>query len=111
MEKEGRRIARLSGKQTEADSAATSEVMAKGVEFIQQASHCKDEISGNADLHKRINLPVLQGEWNHSPFDYKLAIQCIPIDCLDAPTRNYKVLIEQWSTLMALNIKSWVESL
>jgi len=38
LEKEGRSIARLPGKQSEADYAATREAMAKGVEFIHQAS-------------------------------------------------------------------------
>ena len=34
LEKEGHRIARLPGKQTDADYAATREAMAQGVEFI-----------------------------------------------------------------------------
>jgi hypothetical protein len=50
LEKEGHSIARLPGKQSEADYVATREAMAKGVEFIHQASLCNEEMRGSADL-------------------------------------------------------------
>ena len=48
LEKEGHRIARLPGKQSDADYAATREAMAQGVEFIHQASLCNAEMHGSA---------------------------------------------------------------
>ena len=47
LEKGGRSIAQLPGKQTEADYAATREAMAEGVEFIHQASLRKEEMLGS----------------------------------------------------------------
>ena len=47
LEKEGRRIARLPGKQSEADYAATREAIAEGVEFIHQATICNEEMRGS----------------------------------------------------------------
>ena len=52
LEKEGHSIARLPGKQTEADYAATREAMAEGVEFIHQASLCNEEMRGSAGRWK-----------------------------------------------------------
>ena len=48
LEKEGRNIARLPGKQNDADYAATREAMAEGVEFIHQASLCNEEMRGSS---------------------------------------------------------------
>jgi hypothetical protein len=42
LEKEGHSIARLPGKQTEADYAAAQAAMAVGFDFIHQASMCQD---------------------------------------------------------------------
>ena len=47
LEKAGHSIARLPGRQTEADYAATREAMAEGVEFIHQASLCNEEMRGS----------------------------------------------------------------
>ena len=47
LEKEGRSIARLPGKQTESDHAATREAIAEGVEFVHQASLCNKEMRGS----------------------------------------------------------------
>ncbi|QNI67212.1 hypothetical protein [Synechococcus sp. BMK-MC-1] len=47
LEKEGRRIARLPGKQSDADYAATREAIAEGVEFIHQATICNEEMRGS----------------------------------------------------------------
>ena len=47
LEKEGRSIARLPGKQNDADYAATREAMAQGVEFIHQVSLCNEEMRGS----------------------------------------------------------------
>ena len=44
LEKAGHSIARLPGKQTDADYAATRQAMAEGVEFIHQASLCNEEM-------------------------------------------------------------------
>ena len=46
LEKEGRSIARLPGKQTEADYTAICGAMAEGVECIHQASLCNEEMRG-----------------------------------------------------------------
>lgn len=73
LEKAGHSIARLPGKQTEADYAATREAMAQGVEFIHQASLCNDKMRGSADLLKRIDRPSLVGEWSYIPIECKLA--------------------------------------
>ena len=73
LEKEGRSMARLPGKQTQADYAATREAMAEGVEFIHQASLCNEEMRGSADLLKRIDRPSLLGEWSYIPIECKLA--------------------------------------
>ena len=73
LEKEGRSIARLPGKQTEADYEATREAMDQGVEFIHQASLCNEEMRGSADLLKRIDRPSLLGEWSYIPIECKLA--------------------------------------
>ena len=73
LEKEGHSMARLPGKQTEADYAATSEAMAEGVEFIHQASLRNDEMRGSADLLKRIDRPSWLGEWSYIPIECKLA--------------------------------------
>ena len=54
LEKQGHSIARLPGKQTEADYAATRDAMAEGVAFIHQASLCNEEMRGSADLLRRI---------------------------------------------------------
>jgi uncharacterized protein len=73
LENEGHSIARLPGKQSDADYAATREAMARGVEFIHQASLCNEEMRGSADLLKRIDRPSLLGEWSYIPIECKLA--------------------------------------
>ena len=73
LDKEGRNIARLPGKQTEADYAAIRQAMAEGVEFIQQASLCNEEMRGSADLLRRINRPSLLWDWSYIPIECKLA--------------------------------------
>jgi len=55
LEEEGHSIARLPGKQTDTDYAATREAMAEGVEFIHQASLCIEEMRGSANLLRRID--------------------------------------------------------
>ena len=47
LEKEGHRIARLPGKQSDADYAATQVAMADGVDFIHQASMCHGGMRGS----------------------------------------------------------------
>ena len=73
LEKEGHSIARLPGKQTDADYAATREAMAEGVEFLHQASLFNGEMRGSADLLRRIDRPSLLGEWSYIPIEFKLA--------------------------------------
>ena len=73
LEKEGHSVARLPGKQTDADYAATREAMAQGVEFIHQASLCNTEMRGSADLLRRIDRPSLLGQWSYIPIECKLA--------------------------------------
>ncbi|MGB1022301.1 MAG: hypothetical protein ACPGXW_05725 [Synechococcus sp.] len=73
LEKAGHSIARLPGKQTDADYAATREAMARGVEFIHQASLRNEEMRGSADLLRRIDRPSLMGEWSYIPIECKLA--------------------------------------
>lgn len=73
LEKAGHSIARLPGKQTDADYAATREAMAEGVEFIHQASLCNEEMRGSADLLRRIDRASLLGEWSYIPIECKLA--------------------------------------
>ncbi|WP_257928412.1 hypothetical protein [Synechococcus sp. CC9605] len=57
LEKAGHSIARLPGKQTDADYTATRQAMAEGAELIHQASLCNEEMRGSADLLKRIDRP------------------------------------------------------
>ena len=73
LEAIGHRIARLPGKQTEADYSATKAAMAEGYEFIHQASLCNDEMRGSADLLRRIEQPSKLGEWSYIPIECKLA--------------------------------------
>ena len=58
---QGHRIARLPGKQNDADYTATKEAMAEGFDFIHQASLCNDELRGSADLLRRIEFPSALG--------------------------------------------------
>ena len=55
LEREGHRIARLPGEQTEADYAATQAAMADGFDFIHQASMCHGGMRGSADLLRKID--------------------------------------------------------
>lgn len=73
LEAQGHRIARLPGKQTEADYAATKEAMAAGFDFIHQASLCNEEMRGSADLLRRIEQPSALGSWSYFPIECKLA--------------------------------------
>jgi predicted RecB family nuclease len=73
LEKEGHSIARLPGKQTEADYSATREAMASGVEFIHQASLCHGGMRGSADLLRKIEQPSALGCWSYIPIECKLA--------------------------------------
>jgi hypothetical protein len=47
LEQKGHSIARLPGKQTDADYTATRQAMAQGVEFIHQVSLCNEEMRGS----------------------------------------------------------------
>ncbi|MDA7437485.1 TM0106 family RecB-like putative nuclease [Synechococcus sp. AH-601-P06] len=73
LEKEGHRIARLPGKQTEDDYTATKEAMAEGFAFIHQASLCQGGMRGSADLLRRIEQPSALGSWSYIPIECKLA--------------------------------------
>lgn len=73
LEAESHRVARLPGKQTEADYAATKAAMEEGFDFIHQASLCNDEMRGSADLLRRIELPSSLGAWSYIPIECKLA--------------------------------------
>ena len=73
LESEGHRIARLAGKQGQADYAATLAAMAEGFDFIHQASLCNDEMRGSADLLRRIDQPSALGGWSYIPIECKLA--------------------------------------
>lgn len=48
LKAQGLRIARLPGKQTDADYAATKAAMAEGFDFIHQASLCNEEMRDSA---------------------------------------------------------------
>ena len=71
--KEGHSIARLPGKQTEADYAATQAAMAEGFDFIYQASLCHGGMRGSTDLLRKIEQPSALGEWSYIPIECKLA--------------------------------------
>lgn len=73
LEKKGHRIARLPGKQTEADYTATKQAMAEGYDFIHQASLCDGGMRGSADLLRKIEQPSALGEWSYIPIECKLA--------------------------------------
>ena len=73
LEEKGHRIARLPGKQTEADYSATKAAMAEGFDFIHQASLRNEEMRGSADLLRRIELPSDLGQWSYIPIECKLA--------------------------------------
>ncbi|MCP9915318.1 TM0106 family RecB-like putative nuclease [Cyanobium sp. ATX 6F1] len=73
LEAEGYRIARLAGKQSEADYVATREAMAAGFDFIHQASLNNGEIRGSADVLRRIPQPSALGDWSYIPIECKLA--------------------------------------
>ena len=73
LEKEGHRIARLPGKQSEADYIATKQAMAEGFDFIHQASLCSGGMRGSADLLMKIGQPSALGEWSYIPIECKLA--------------------------------------
>ena len=73
LESQGNSIARLPGKQNEADYAATKAAMAEGFAFIHQASLCNEEMRGSADLLRRIEQPSALGAWSYIPIECKLA--------------------------------------
>ena len=73
LEKEGHRIARLPGKQNDADYTATHQAMAEGYDFIHQASLCHGGMRGSADLLRKIEQPSALGEWSYIPIECKLA--------------------------------------
>ncbi|WP_255476208.1 hypothetical protein [Synechococcus sp. SYN20] len=73
LEKEGHRIARLPGKQSDADYAATREAMADGFDFIHQASLCHGGMRGSADLLRKTEQPSALGDWSYIPIECKLA--------------------------------------
>ena len=90
LEKEGHNIARLPGRQTDSDYAATREAMAEGVEFIHLASLCNEEMRGSADLLRRIDRPSLLGEWSYIAIECKLfyegRLQAHPGNCANCIT-------------------------
>ena len=57
LEKEGHSIARLPGKQSDADYAATQAAMADGFDFIHQALMCHGGMRCSADLLRKIEQP------------------------------------------------------
>ncbi len=73
LEAKGHRVARLPGKQTEDDYAATKAAMAEGFDFIHQASLSNAEMRGSADLLRRIEQPSALGAWSYIPIECKLA--------------------------------------
>ena len=73
LEAKGYRIARMPGKQKEADYAATRAAMSDGFDFIHQASLCNDDMRGSADLLRRTEQPSALGEWSYIPIECKLA--------------------------------------
>jgi len=73
LEAQGARVARLPGKQTDIDYAATKTAMEEGFDFIHQASLCNDELRGSADLLRRIEQPSSLGPWGYIPIECKLA--------------------------------------
>ena len=73
LEREGHRIARLSGEQSEAADAATQAAMAAGFDVIHQESLRNDAMRGSADLLRRIEQPSALGSWSDIPIECKLA--------------------------------------
>jgi uncharacterized protein len=73
LERQGARIARLPGRQSDTDYAATKAAMAEGFDFIHQASLCNEEMRGSADLLRRIEEPSELGAWSYIPIECKLA--------------------------------------
>lgn len=73
LEAEGYRIARLAGKQNEADYVATREAMEAGFDFIHQASLNNGEIRGSADVLRKISRSSSLGDWSYIPIECKLA--------------------------------------
>jgi hypothetical protein len=63
LEREGTRIARLPGRQSDADYAATKAAMAEGFDFIHQDSLCNEEMRGSTDLLRLIEEPSNMGLW------------------------------------------------
>ena len=73
LEAKGHSIARLLGKQSDADYDATQDAMRRGVEYIHQASLRNNAMRGSADLLKRIDQPSSLGNWSYVPIECKLA--------------------------------------
>jgi predicted RecB family nuclease len=73
LEREGYSVARLPGKQSADDHAATLAEMRRGVDFIHQASLSDGELRGAADLLRRIDQPSALGPWSYIPIECKLA--------------------------------------
>lgn len=84
LEAEGRRIARLEGKQSQADYDATLAAMHAGVDVIWQASLHNDDLRGSADLLQRIDKPSALGEWSYIPIECKLSSHPKPIYVVQA---------------------------
>jgi len=84
LEAEGHRIARLPGRQEQADYDATLAAMRQGVDFIHQASLRNDEMRGSADLLQRIPRPSALGEWSYIPIECKLSSHPRPIYLVQA---------------------------
>ena len=73
LEAKGHSIARLRGKQSDADYDASKDAMRRGVEYIHQASLRNNSMRGSADLLKRIEQPSLLGSGSYIPVECKLA--------------------------------------
>lgn len=84
LEAEGRRIARLEGKQSQADYDATLAAMQAGVDVIWQASLHNEELRGSADLLQRIERPSALGAWSYIPIECKLSSHPKPIYVVQA---------------------------
>lgn len=73
LEAEGHSMARLTGKQSSADEAATRAAMAEGHDFIHQATLRNDEMRGSADLLRKIPGSSPFGDWSYIPIECKLS--------------------------------------
>lgn len=84
LESQGQRVAKLPGRQLQADYDATLTAMRSGVEYIWQASLRNHELRGSADLLQRIDKPSELGAWSYIPIECKLSSHPKPIYVVQA---------------------------